>query len=391
MALLSIEKRKSYFKKLNLGEYNEENIYKLQKKYMHKKDVDGVYGRNTDILLRHIYNVKTCTKNFEPQEFKCSCGKCTGYPSYMKQVELKHLQAIRSHYKKPMKITCGLRCKAYNDSLRGSIKNSKHLTGYAADFYMEGVTDTLAHRKAAVKWIKKRPNHGYTYGNGINSNGVRVVAGGMGNCLHTDTNKPKTTAIVITNTLKKTTIKPAALATKTIKKAKKKKLKKVELVTLEEWLAAVKKQYKWSKNSTYYWVEGPNVVNSKSRSTCISLHSVALQRIGYLPNSGYFYFHPKKKRIAGNRKTYVKKHTDLFKVTYPNKTVKQLWKKGKIKVGDMVGFGNPGYHSMIFLGFNDKKEPIFATMGHRRGYRVTYKYYAKRKVNMLVHIKTKEK
>lgn len=197
MALLSVEKRKAYFKKLGLGEYNAENIKKFQKKYLRSKDVDGIYGTDTDRLLRHVYNVKTYTKNFEPEEFKCECGGryCTGYPSYMKKVELENLQKIRTHFGKPMTVTCGLRCRPYNNSLRGSISNSKHLTGYATDFYMRGVTDTLANRKAAIKWIKKLPNHNFTYGNGIDSSGVKYYAPYMGNALHTDTNKPAATTV----------------------------------------------------------------------------------------------------------------------------------------------------------------------------------------------------
>ena len=192
MALLSKAGREKRFKYLGL-EYNEKGIKELQRKYLRKKDVDGIYGVDTDRLLRHVYNVKKVTKNFEPEEFKCECGGryCTGYPSYMKQVELKNLQSIRSYYGKPMIVTCGLRCRTYNNKIAGSIQNSKHLTGYATDFYMKGVTDTLANRKAAIKWIKKLPNHNYTYGNGINSNGYSVYAPYMGNALHTDTNKPK--------------------------------------------------------------------------------------------------------------------------------------------------------------------------------------------------------
>ena len=86
-----------------------------------------------------------------------------------------------------VKITCGMRCKTYNKKLNGSITNSKHLTGQAIDFYQKGVTDTLANRRMAIRWIKTLPNHTYTYGNGINSNGYKVRAPYMGNALHTDT------------------------------------------------------------------------------------------------------------------------------------------------------------------------------------------------------------
>lgn len=190
MSLLSTNERKEYFKFLGYGEYNEENIKAFQKAAMRPKDVDGKYGPNTDTALRHFYNVKKYTKNFKPQEFKCECGGryCTGYPDYMKPVELVHIQKIRDIYGRPITLTCGLRCRPYNNSLKGSIKNSLHLTGYAIDFYQPGVTDTLANRKAAIKKIKTLPNHHYTYGNGINSYGAKISAGYMGNALHTDTN-----------------------------------------------------------------------------------------------------------------------------------------------------------------------------------------------------------
>ena len=192
MALLTIEQRKKRFERLGLGEYTEANIKKLQKKYLRPKDVDGIYGTDTDNLLRHIYNC-SYAPSFKPEEFKCECGGkyCTGYPTYMKKAELLNLQRIRNHYTRPMTVTCGMRCKDYNSKLNGSIQNSLHLVGRACDFYMKGVTDTLANRKKAIKWIKTLPNHHYTYGDGINSNGYKVVAPYMGNALHTDTNKAK--------------------------------------------------------------------------------------------------------------------------------------------------------------------------------------------------------
>lgn len=356
MALLAIEKRKKFFKELGFGEYNEASIKKFQKKYLRARDVDGVYGTNTDIALRHVYNVKRWTKNFEPEEFKCECGGryCTGYPSWMKKVELQNLQKIRDHYGKPMLITCGLRCRPYNNSLRGSIPNSKHLSGYATDFYMQGVTDTLANRKRSISWIRKLPNHNYTYGNGINSNGVNVAAGYMGNCLHTDTNAPKVT-------------KPTAKD------------------PLQPWYDAMKTQYNWSKNQIYKWVT-PTVASSKTKGTCITFPMVSLQRLGLIDKGKYFYFHPQQKKITGTAADYVKKHTELFKLSYPNKTIKALWKAGQIKKGDIIGFGNPYYHTMVFMGMKNGK-PIFNTMGSKRGLGIYYPTYASRKVNMLVRLK----
>ena len=188
MALLTEKERKEHFEYLGY-EYNADSIKKLQKMYLRSKDVDGVYGKDTDNLVRHLYNVKMYTKNFRPEEFKCECGGkyCCGYPTYMKPIELQHIQKIRDIYGKPITITSGMRCKTYNSKCGGSIQNSLHLCGYAVDFYQPGVTDTLANRKKSIKTIKVLPNHHYTYGNGINSNGYAGKAPYMGNALHTDT------------------------------------------------------------------------------------------------------------------------------------------------------------------------------------------------------------
>lgn len=193
--MLSLETRKKYFKELGLGEYSGANILKLQKKYMYRKsDWDGIYGQDTDNLLRTVYNCSK-VKNFAPEEFACTCkGKyCCGYPSYMKMHQLNLMQSIRDHWNKPVTVTCGLRCKKENGASVGSIDASRHLTGEATDFYQVGVTDTLANRKKALAWIKTRPNFNYGYGNGINSNGVAVKASYMGNCMHCDTKEVKAT------------------------------------------------------------------------------------------------------------------------------------------------------------------------------------------------------
>lgn len=218
MALLTLEKRKAYFKELGL-EYNEATIKALQRKYMARKsDADGIYGKDTDNMLRSVVNTLRYTKNFDPKEFRCECGGkyCCGFPSYMKKVELENLQKIRTHFGKPMIVTSGLRCSTWNQKQGGSIVNSKHLSGYACDFNIAGVTESTAQRKAAIKWIKKLPNHNYTYGHGYNSNGVAISAPymgtGKGAALHTDTNKPVATTATKTPVL--ATVAAAAPAKK---------------------------------------------------------------------------------------------------------------------------------------------------------------------------------
>lgn len=187
MALLTKKLRESKFKFLGLGEYNKANILKFQKKaFTDEKQWDGVYGKNTDNALRTFYNTEKVTKNFDGSEFRCNCGRCSGYPSYMKQVELKHIQTIRTQYDRPMKITCGLRCPAENKAV-GGVENSGHLKGYAVDFNMKGVTDSVPSRNKALAWIKKLPHHKFTYGAYmVDSNGVYRNASDMGDAMHTE-------------------------------------------------------------------------------------------------------------------------------------------------------------------------------------------------------------
>lgn len=171
-----------------LAELGYASVKDFQKAVLYPQYVDGIYGPQTENALISAINVKHNTKNFSVKEFRCECGGkyCCGYPSTLKVEMLKNIQAIRDHYGRPITVTCGLRDKVWNSKLGGSIQNSLHLCGQAVDFYQSGVTDTLANRKASIRWIKTLPNHHYTYGNGINSYGNGVSAPYMGNALHTD-------------------------------------------------------------------------------------------------------------------------------------------------------------------------------------------------------------
>lgn len=305
MALLSIDTRKKYFKHLGLGEYNKENIRKLQKKYMRASDADGIYGINTDRLLRHVYNC-SLVPNFKPEEFRCPCGKCTGYPDRMKQVELEHIQTIRTHYGKPMIITSGLRCK-YENSRVGGVSNSGHLTGYAVDFYMAGVTDNVWSRNKALAYIKKLPNHKFTYGaHMVDSDGAYREASGMGNAMHTET---------------------------------KKKVSEPSLT--DKMMTACKTQADWMKNSKYQWESNPTIEKSKKKGTCVTYVACVLQRLGILP-SGKYIWHNESGKVYGNN--------DKMSVTYPKGSLHAL--KNQLKAGDIIMDGDkydPGSGSHIFI------------------------------------------
>lgn len=194
MALLTISKRKKRFKLLGLGEYSKENILKLQKKYfVRTKDCDGVYGVNTDKLLRHVYNVYLYAgDHFKPEEFRCGCNGryCTGYPTYMRASELANLKTLRTHLGRPISISCGMRCRPFNDSLRGSSKNSAHLSGRAVDFYISGHTNSLENRKTIINYLAKLPFFSWAYCNEYSSiKNYYPSAPNMGNAIHFDSDQ----------------------------------------------------------------------------------------------------------------------------------------------------------------------------------------------------------
>lgn len=86
------------------------------------------------------FNAQLCgdIPHFSYTEFRCPCG-CNGYPAYLDARLVYRLELLRRHFGKPVHITSGLRCSAYNKSLKGSAPASAHLFGRAADVYISGV------------------------------------------------------------------------------------------------------------------------------------------------------------------------------------------------------------------------------------------------------------
>ena len=81
------------------------------------------------------------SKHFKKSEFKCGCrGRfCNGYPTTVSPKLIGILEKLRVTYGKPITVTSGMRCKKYNNSLVGSVPNSAHRYGKAADIYIPGV------------------------------------------------------------------------------------------------------------------------------------------------------------------------------------------------------------------------------------------------------------
>lgn len=153
---------------------------------------------------------------------------------------------------------------------------------------------------------------------------------------------------------------------------------------MQGWGNAMQTQYEWSKNQKYWWVNPPTIANSKIKGTCVAFPSVSLVRAGLFKDGQWIYLNQDTERLTGNAKDYVLDHPELFQVSYPNKTIAQLG--DKIQVGDIVAYLGGSGHIMVYMGKNSNGEPIFNTMGHTRGLGITYPYYAKKKINMLVRL-----
>lgn len=182
--MLKIKTRQKYLKALGFysgpitgkeDKLTKAAYKKLQNKYFTRaKDKDGIYGPDTDKLLRSAYNCRGL-KYFKLEEFKCKCGGkyCTGYPAVVsRSLVLKMEQKVRPKYG-AISIISGLRCKTWN-RLQGGVSNSRHTTGKALDFQCAESRKGVTARKRIIAYCKKIFR--YCYGN----------TSGMGASIHVD-------------------------------------------------------------------------------------------------------------------------------------------------------------------------------------------------------------
>ncbi len=123
-------------------------------------------------------------KHFKREEMRCPCGKCGGFPVEPSEKLMRTLDTdIWEHFQAPITIVplppndphaggSGVRCQAYNDSLRGSVPNSRHVQGKAADIIVRGFSGSAV--KAYCDSLVKAGKLRYCY----------VIGGG--NSVHVD-------------------------------------------------------------------------------------------------------------------------------------------------------------------------------------------------------------
>lgn len=123
-------------------------------------EVDGWWGVRSDAALNaackrygvtadHTTAAENPTAMFWKEiryvprvEWRCPCGRCGGFPVEPQEKIVRFLEDLRVHFNKPVYISSGVRCQAHNDELPGSVFNSRHLSGKAVDFCVEGMSAT---------------------------------------------------------------------------------------------------------------------------------------------------------------------------------------------------------------------------------------------------------
>lgn len=187
---LYVHNRKRILKYIGLynGETTTENktesykkaVLLLNKKYLPKQYHTELYYIASDNILRTIDNIKNAkSEHFKVEEFHCNCGGkyCAGYPAAVSKNLLIDLETIRSTVAQPIRITSGLRCKRYNNSLKNSSKVSAHMTGKAAD-WCSAVTSKRIKRIDLCKSLTMLPHHLFCYTDETRNNGS------MGTSIH---------------------------------------------------------------------------------------------------------------------------------------------------------------------------------------------------------------
>lgn len=153
----------------NWGEKSKGATIKFQQAYNLKDD--GVFGSETEkTILSVIYNNTQPTKEetkpdswwdeieyFDRSEFACKCGKCGGYPKEPQEKLIKVADRVRKHFGKPATVSSGVRCSTHNANV-GGVSNSRHLSGKAMDFSVQGVGGNTL-----LAYVQKQPEIRYAY------------------------------------------------------------------------------------------------------------------------------------------------------------------------------------------------------------------------------------
>ena len=88
----------------------------------------------------------------------CPCGRCGGFPAEPAERLMRLADKVREAAGAPMCPSSTVRCQAHNDELRGSVKNSRHISGRAMDFRIRGWGS-----ERTLALVRKQPEVRYAY------------------------------------------------------------------------------------------------------------------------------------------------------------------------------------------------------------------------------------
>lgn len=114
--------------------------------------VDGIAGEETQEALKQAVSQGMPKKQEETdfwngirywsrEEFRCRCGGkyCNGFPAEPSETLVQLVDDFRQRAGRPAHASSGLRCSTWN-AIQGGVVNSRHLSGKALDFSVEGMS-----------------------------------------------------------------------------------------------------------------------------------------------------------------------------------------------------------------------------------------------------------
>lgn len=114
--------------------------------------VDGIAGEETQKALKQAVSngmpEKQAATDFwngirywNREEFRCRCGGkyCNGFPAEPSETLVQLVDDLRQRAGRPAHASSGLRCSTWN-AIQGGVANSRHLSGKALDFSVEGMS-----------------------------------------------------------------------------------------------------------------------------------------------------------------------------------------------------------------------------------------------------------
>lgn len=151
------------------GQMTETAVRAFQKDYG-DLEVDGVAGKATQGALKHAVahgmpakkapsNFWKDIKHFTREEFRCRCGgkHCNGFPVEPSEKLLRLADRVREHFDAPAVVSSGIRCDVHNTKV-GGVPNSRHKTGTAMDFCIEGLSASMV-----LAYVQKQSATHYAY------------------------------------------------------------------------------------------------------------------------------------------------------------------------------------------------------------------------------------